>query len=57
MKKYTVRQTYTKTDVWFDVKAKNEDEAIKKFTHQVYLVMMKNLVGIHLQKQKKTRNR
>jgi len=30
MPKYTIRQTYTKSDVWFDVKAKNEDEAIKK---------------------------
>ena len=30
MKKYTVRQTYTKADVWFDIEAKNEDEAIEK---------------------------
>ena len=30
MKKYTVRQTYTKTDVWFDVEANSKDEAIKK---------------------------
>ena len=30
MKKYTVRQTYTKTDVWFDVEANSQDEAIKK---------------------------
>jgi len=30
MPKYTVREIYTKSDVWYDVKAKNEEEAIKK---------------------------
>ena len=30
MKKYTVRQTYTKSDVWFDVEANSENEAIEK---------------------------
>ena len=30
MKTYTVRETYTKSDVWYNVKAKNEEEAIKK---------------------------
>ena len=30
MKKYTVRQTYTKADVWFDIEANSEDEAIEK---------------------------
>lgn len=30
MPKYTVRQTYTKTDVWFDVEANSKDEAIEK---------------------------
>ena len=29
MPKYTVREIYTKSDVWYDVKAKNEEEAIK----------------------------
>ena len=53
MKKYTVRQTYTKADVWFDIEAKNEDEAIEKMIALVNHVMMKNMAGIHLQKQKK----
>ena len=30
MPKYTVRETYTKADVWYDVEANSEDEATKK---------------------------
>jgi len=30
MPKYTVRQTYTKADVWFDIEANSEEEAIEK---------------------------
>jgi hypothetical protein len=30
MPKYTVREIYTKADVWYEVEAKNEDEAIQK---------------------------
>ena len=30
MPKYTVRETYTKADVWYDVEANSEDEAIQK---------------------------
>ena len=30
MPKYTVRETYTKSDVWYDVEANNQDEAIQK---------------------------
>tara|TARA_X000001382_G_scaffold105538_1_gene80747 strand:- start:231 stop:398 length:168 start_codon:yes stop_codon:yes gene_type:complete len=30
MPKYTVRETYTKADVWYDVEANSKDEAIQK---------------------------
>jgi hypothetical protein len=29
-KKYTIEQTYVKTDVWFGVEASSEEEAYKK---------------------------
>ena len=30
MKKYTVREIYTQADVWYEVEANSEDEAIEK---------------------------
>jgi len=30
MPKYTIREIYTKADVWYDVEANDEDEAIQK---------------------------
>ena len=30
MPKYTVREIYTKSYVWYDVEAKNKDEALQK---------------------------